>query len=311
MSRVFNLLRPHSRLAPTPSGFLHIGNVYSFVLTSLLAKSNAGSLRLRIDDIDSERTQDVFIDDILSQLEWLGIQIDEGPSSVEEFKKRFSQLLRLHEFDQALDELSSSHSLYACLCSRKDSVSNSSYSGNCREKNIPLDTPGAQLRIRTNAPLIIHFNDLLAGEQTIDLSHQMTDFVVRRKNGLPSYQLVSCVEDLKFKMDLIVRGEDLRLSTAAQVFLAQKLEPFKTPSSTNYLHHLLLEEQPGQKLSKSHQSLSLKRMREQGISKDEVYTFLARAFGFHNDKIHNFHDLLEATQNHELQLHTVPTISWS
>ena len=114
-----------SRLAPTPSGYLHLGNAFSFILTWLLVRRLGGKLHLRIDDLDAPRLNQDCLEDIFIQLEWLGLDYDNGPQGPDDHLRRFSQSLRLEEYMSALEEIRESGMLYACSCSRKQYLSKS------------------------------------------------------------------------------------------------------------------------------------------------------------------------------------------
>jgi len=231
-----------TRIAPTPSGFLHLGNVMSFLITADLAKG--AKILLRIDDLDRDRVEKEYVEDIFETLDFFGIDYDEGPRNYDEFENKWSQLHRLHLYNAALEKLRPH--VYACTCSRTQLVEDNP----CRYKDLPLDTPNASWRVRNK------------------------DFIVRKKDGFPAYQLSSVVDDLHFGIDLIVRGQDLWDSTQAQLYLAGLLEE---PAFTNiqFFHHPLLEVVPGQKLSKSAGDTSIQYLRKQGMSKDEILALIS------------------------------------
>lgn len=131
-----------TRLAPTPSGFLHIGNGASFVATWALARAQEGKILLRIDDLDAERMRPEYIEDIFRTLDWLGVDWDEGPFSAEDFFKNWSQHLRLDSYEKALQDLARTGHIYTCSCSRKDIRLNSKnglYPNTCRNKRLNID----------------------------------------------------------------------------------------------------------------------------------------------------------------------------
>ncbi|TDW95959.1 glutamate--tRNA ligase family protein [Dinghuibacter silviterrae] len=243
-----------TRIAPTPSGYLHLGNALSFALTA----GTGARILLRIDDMDRDRVSDAYVQDIFDTLRFLEIPWDEGPLDLEDYKKSWAQVHRLGLYHAALERLRAKNAVFACTCSRSQ-IKNGMYPGTCREKHIPLDTEGASWRLRTNAPL----------------PPDMQDFVVRKKDGFPSYQLTSVVDDLHYGIDLVVRGEDLRPSTLAQQYLAQVLEE-QAFSGILFLHHPLLVDMDGQKLSKSAGSTSIQAMRKEGRTAREVYGNIGR-----------------------------------
>ena len=261
-----------TRIAPTPSGYLHLGNAYSFVLTQELAAQHDAKLLLRIDDLDRERIQDAYVQDIFDTLHFLGIDWDEGPHDLDDYKNRYSQVHRLPLYTNLLDQLKEGGHVFACTCSRAQLVQQNAggaYPGTCRNKKIPLDTPGVNWRLDTAKEKILHLHTLNGEVEQYTLPASVKDFVIKKKDGYPAYQLASLADDLHFGIDLIIRGEDLLDSTLAQLYLAEVLgaSAFLT---THFHHHPLVKDTAGMKLSKSEGALSLKHWREQGRSRAEV-----------------------------------------
>lgn len=255
-----------TRIAPTPSGYLHHGNALSFLATAALARAAEGSLGLRIDDLDKARRRRVYLDDLFESLTWLGIRPDRGPRNSEDFLQHHSQHLRLSRYRQWLDQLAETGQVYACSCSRRQIRERSPdgrYPGTCRERGLPLDRPGLAWRVRVPETRRVTFAEWRQGERQIDLYQAMGDFVVKQKNGLPAYQIASLADDLDAGINFIVRGEDLRPSTAAQVFLAGLLN---APAFGRALfwHHPLLLDRHGGKLSKSEGAEALFNLRRRG-----------------------------------------------
>jgi glutamyl-tRNA synthetase len=242
-----------SRLAPTPSGFLHIGNLYAFVLTWLAVRQQQGKLLLRIDDIDNERSRPEYLENIFAWLDLLGLTYNEGPKSVAEFSQQWSQQTRLPLYEKLLQQLVATGKVYACNCSRKLITKNNGnglYQGTCRHKNISLSQPGVNWRIQVDEDAVITFEDEMLGMQKLQPAALMGDFVIRRRNGLPSYQIASLADDIHFGINFIVRGEDLLASTAAQLYLA-KLVHATDFLTAHFTHHPLLKNDAGEKLSKT------------------------------------------------------------
>ncbi|HEX8529770.1 MAG TPA: glutamate--tRNA ligase family protein, partial [Cytophagales bacterium] len=150
--------RVRSRLAPTPSGFLHLGNAFSFALTWLLVRHHGGTLLLRIDDIDNERRRPAYVDDVFQTLRWLQLDWDAGPKDPTDFEAHFSQLHALNRYAQLLEALRRAGVLYACNCSRSQvqaSSVNGLYPGTCRHRNLTLDTPDVAWRVHVPADTLI------------------------------------------------------------------------------------------------------------------------------------------------------------
>lgn len=227
-------LPPRVRLAPTPSGYLHAGNIYNFQRNVDIARSHPdGKILLRIDDMDAARTRPEYIVNIFETLDNLGIVPDEGPKSLLDFEENWSQRLRMHLYVDALERLRAGGHLFACGLSRAELAPfGNSYPVKLRHQGLSLDDPGVNWRIKTPEGFVL------------------PDFVVRRRGGLPAYQLASVVDDLYFDITHIVRGADLLSSTLAQKYLAQCLGAPEFQEIV-ILHHPLLLDEHGQKLSKS------------------------------------------------------------
>jgi glutamyl-tRNA synthetase len=233
------------RFAPTPSGYLHIGNALNFTLNWLAARLNGGKILLRIDDLDAERKRPEYVADIFKSLEWLRLDWDEGPKSPQDFEENWSQHLRLPLYFKQLDKLRQ-------------------YPAEFRQQGISLDAPDAAWRV------------------TSSLESGLEDFVVRRRDGLPAYQVASLADDLHFGITHAVRGADLEPSTASQRFLAECLKEDKF-LKINFLHHPLLTDERGMKLSKSEGAAALKRLRTAGESPAAVFQRAGALLGLEGD----------------------------
>ena len=254
-----------TRIAPTPSGFLHLGNIFSFAITAGMARRSSAEILLRVDDLDRGRVQREYMEDIFDTLRFMEIPWDRGPRGFDEFEREYSQVHRLSMYRGALERLREAGVVFACDCSRAQVLRASrdgGYAGTCRERGLSLDADGVSWRLRTED---------VAG----DLPVEMRDFVVRKKDGFPAYQLSSVVDDLHYGVDLIVRGQDLRASTRAQLYLSYALDAGAFRDITFY-HHRLLVTGAGEKLSKSAGATSIRFLRQQGLSAAEIYALIAR-----------------------------------
>jgi len=266
-----------SRIAPTPSGYLHIGNVVNFAITWLWVRQNKGSLRLRIDDLDTQRAKPEYIEDIFNTLKWLGLNWDEGPQSPDEQELKYSQQRRKARYDEWIEKLVETKRVFACTCSRKQLEELQAC--NCRDKNLSLSTPDAALRIYTPVDTIVTIDDINRGKIEVNLNNEMRDFVIRRRDGIAAYQVASLVDDIDFNINTIIRGEDLISSTAAQLYLSGLLNQ-TVFSETTFYHHPLLKNELGQKLSKSSGSTSIKFWRENGAKPEKFYSLLSDFLGW-------------------------------
>lgn len=267
-----------TRIAPTPSGFLHIGNALSFAITASIAKLEGADILLRIDDLDRERVRPEFLNDIFETLAQLGIGYSKGPVDPSDLGLNWSQKIRLDRYNSVIEQLAKTGALYSCGCSRKDlgDLSPNSPDHACRLRIEMLENE--PLRVRMPEDCVIHFKDEVKGELQIDLNEAMPDFIVRRRDGLPSYQIASLFDDVYYCVNLIVRGEDLLASTAAQLFLAELLGLDEFGRSAFY-HHKLITSKEGTKLSKSAGASSLKALRDLSVDTKMVFHELSAFIG--------------------------------
>ena len=235
---------------------------------------------LRIDDLDRERANQRYIEDIFDTLNFLQIPWHEGPRNPKEQEENYSQLRRMELYNALLQQLRAAGMLFACSCSRSEILQanpDGSYTGDCLDKKLSLDAEGVSWRLRTD---LIQEVAIKTGHGIVHtgLPATMRYFVVRKKDGVPAYQLASLADDLHFGVDLIVRGNDLWPSTIAQHFLAELLAaaPF---SDAVFYHHPLLTEAGGRKLSKSAGDRSIQYFRSRGGRPETVYSAIARAAG--------------------------------
>jgi len=262
--------------------------VLSFALTAAIAHKTGAKILLRIDDLDQQRVNPAYVQDVFDTLNFLEIPWDEGPRSLIEYHTEWSQLRRLDMYSDALQQLANQREVFACKCSRTQ-LQGSSYPGNCLNKSIPLDTPDTAWRLYTD-DRPISLKTLKNGTIADCLPEAMKNFVVKKKDDYPAYQLASVVDDLHFGVDLVVRGEDLYPSTLAQLFLAHVLGK---PAFNNiaFHHHGLLMESDNKKLSKSAGATSIKYLREQGLTAAQIYQAVGSMLGT-APPVQHFEDIL-------------------
>lgn len=259
---------PKGRFAPSPTGRMHLGNVFSALLSWLSIKSQGGSWLLRIEDIDPQRSHREYADLIMDDLEWLGLTWDEGP---------FFQSERGDIYEHELQKLDRLGLTYPCYCTRADILATQAphesdgrvvYKGTCR--NLVPDTHSGPAALRVRVPdegnANVTFTDGHYGTQTVDLATQCGDFIVRRKDGAWAYQLAVVVDDALMGIDEVVRGRDLLLSSPQQIYLARLLG-FRPP---RFVHLPLLCNTAGQRLSKRDRSLDMEALRSRHTAKEIV-----------------------------------------
>ena len=290
-----------TRIAPTPSGFLHLGNVFSFAITAAIARRSSAEILLRIDDLDRERVQREYVEDIFDTLRFMAIPWDRGPRGYDEFGREYSQVYRLPLYRAALERLREAGAVFGCSCSRAEVLRASRegvYPGTCRERGLLLDGGEISWRLRagagggwpeggadtgavgseggaSSAAEVLRVKVYPEGVVEAGLPPEMRDFVVRKKDGFPAYQLSSVVDDLHYGVDLIVRGQDLWASTLAQLYLSSALDAAAF-REIRFYHHPLLVTGAGEKLSKSAGATSIRYLRQQGLQAADIYALIAR-----------------------------------
>jgi len=270
-----------TRIAPTPSGYLHLGNAYSFLLTKALAKKHGAKILLRIDDLDRDRYRSEYVQDIFDTLDFLEIQIDQGPKNLLEMEFTWSQVHRLPLYTEALEQLKQKKLTFACTCTRAQILQidpTGVYLGQCLDRRLSLDREQVAWRINTLDADFLQFQEYPQQPKSSILPEEATCYVVRKKDGLPAYQLCSLIDDLHYGVDLIVRGQDLYPSTLAQLDLARLLGK-DTFAQTTFYHHPLLKSLDQKKLSKSAGSSSIKTLREEGKSLADLFLLLGKSLG--------------------------------
>lgn len=284
---------PVSRLAPTPSGFLHLGNAVNFLVTWAIVRARGGVLHLRIDDMDGIRFREDVLEDIFYSLEWLGLDWDLGPSGPMDFFSRHSLQLRKEFYREQLTLLGEkSGKTFACGCSRKEIQKRSQsglYPGTCRAAGKPFEAGTRAVRIKVDHDAMIRVNGIC-----IDLARVFGDFILWRKDDQPAYQLASLLEDEAAGITLVVRGEDLLHSTAAQIYLARCFGFTAFPSAC-FVHHSLVMGKDGEKLSKSRGAYALKDLRETGQGPEMAVKAAASVLGISPDRVLTAADLKTMT----------------
>lgn len=264
------------RLAPSPTGLLHLGHARTFWVAAERARAAKGRLWLRDEDLDPQRSREDFAIAMREDLRWLGIAWD----------AEMRQNERIAVYRRAMEALVSAGFAYPCYCSRKDlqqavhapheDDDEPLYNGRCRPHRV---AKGASLRAGTNYRFqvrdgeTVSFTDGNAGLQSFTAgcgSSDFGDFIVWRKDGLPSYQLACVVDDDAMGVTEVVRGCDLLRSTARQMLLQQALG-MRTP---RYFHCELVRDSHGTRLAKRHDVLSLRALRSSGCTPAEVIAML-------------------------------------
>ena len=263
------------RLAPSPTGHLHLGHARTFWTAQQRAKAAGGEMILRNEDLDSTRYKMAFVTQMLEDLRWFGFEWSAGPDVGGPFAP-YNQSERMGFYQAALEKLRIGNFIYPCTCSRKDirdavtaphaADDELIYPGTCRAKKLSTinSQPSTKVawRFRVPAGETIAFQDKNLGEQKFVAGKGFGDFVVWRGDGVPAYQLACVVDDAAMGITEVVRGADLLVSTARQILLYRALDA----PPPGFFHCELMRDAQGERLAKRHDALSLKILREQGFS---------------------------------------------
>jgi glutamyl/glutaminyl-tRNA synthetase len=265
------------RLAPSPTGYLHLGHARTFWMAQQRALDAGVTLILRNEDLDPERSRPHFVEAMIEDLHWLGLEWQEGPD-VGGPLGPYTQSQRVELYRNAWRRLLTQGWLYPCYCSRKDLAlamqaphdDEGIYPGTCRPASgrmAAADTSSAaNWRFRVPTEEVVEFEDGRFGPQRFVAQKDFGDFLVWRRDDLPSYQLAVVADDAAMGITEVVRGADLLKSTARQILLARALG---VPSPAWY-HCDLLRDEKGERLAKRHDALSLRRLRERGKQPQEL-----------------------------------------
>jgi glutamyl/glutaminyl-tRNA synthetase len=286
------LLHPSAyrgRLAPSPTGYLHLGHARTFRTAYERALRAGGVLLMRVEDLDESRSRAEFTRAIFEDLRWLGVRWQEGPDVGGPFAP-YAQSERRAFYAGAWARLVAAGRVYPCRCSRRDVARASEaphegqarphqhahddepvYPGTCRprEGQAPpfVGSPaGVNWRFRVNDGEEVVFDDLKQGRQAFVAGRDFGDFAVWRRDDVPAYQLAVVVDDALMKITEVVRGADLLKSTARQLLLQRALGY----ASPDYFHCDLVTDERGERLAKRHESLSLRALRASGVTPDEL-----------------------------------------
>jgi glutamyl-tRNA synthetase/glutamyl-Q tRNA(Asp) synthetase len=259
-----------TRFAPSPTGYLHLGHVVNAIYVWGVAQALAGDVIVRIEDHDRIRSRPAFEDALLEDLQWLGFVGDTATSIVR-------QRERDDIYHEALARLRRVAHVYACDCSRT-TFRGELYPGHCRHRGLE-ERPGRGLRLQFD-PGVEQAEDLLLGSIQQTPAEQCGDLLLKDRDGHWTYQFAVTVDDLHQRVTLVTRGADLLSSTGRQVRLGNLLRRAgvsNTPWPPHYLHHPLVLDEGGTKLSKSTGATGVRHLRATGLTPGEVIGMAAAA----------------------------------
>src|SRR3989338_7761677 len=272
------------RFAPSPTGYLHIGNVRTALFNYLFTKRHNGTFILRIEDTDFDRVKKEYEESILEDLKWLGLNWDEGPDCGGNYGP-YRQSERLNIYKELADKLLKEGKAYKCFCSeeelnkkRKESLSKGlppSYDGKCcnlsSEEIVSYEQKGIKPSTRFKVENgLIEFEDIVRGKITFNCS-DIGDFVILRSDGVAAYNFAVTVDDDLMKITHVIRGEDHLSNTPRQILLNQAMG-FDSP---RFAHLSMILGHDKSRLSKRHGAESVKELREEGYLPEAVINYLS------------------------------------
>ncbi len=278
------------RFAPSPTGYLHIGNARTALFNYLFARHTGGKLILRIEDTDRERSKKEYEEMLIEDLRWLGIEWDEGPDVGGDYGP-YRQSERLDIYNQYAERLLESGHAYYCYCSpeeleeeRKKALSEGRpprYSGKCRnltpEEREDYEKKGIKPVLRFKVPdgRFVIFDDLIRGHIEINVD-EFGDFVIVRQDGMPTYNFVVVVDDALMKITHVIRGEDHLSNTPKQILIYEALN-FDIPQ---FAHLPIILGEDRSKLSKRHGAVSVRAFKDEGYMPEALFNYLS-LLGWH------------------------------
>ncbi len=264
------------RLAPSPTGYLHLGHARTFWIAYERARAAGGALVLRNEDLDPHRSKPEYARAFMEDLRWFGIEWQEGPDVGGPYAP-YAQSERRELYVQTWRRLYDGGWIYPCECSRKDlaeaaqapheSNDEPIYSGKCRGRRWQAESPaGVNWRFRVPDGRALRFHDVAQGQQEFTAGSDFGDFVVWRRDDVPAYQLAVVADDNAMKITEVVRGCDLLKSTGRQILLYEALGV----APPAYYHCDLLVNEQGERLAKRSDALSLRALRAHGLRPEQI-----------------------------------------
>lgn len=288
-----------TRIAPAPSGSIHVGNARTALYNWLLARQSEGVFVLRVEDTDKKRATDEAYAAVIEDLRWLGLEWDEGPEVGGDFGP-YRQSERGDRYAAAAEDLLSKQHAYKCYCTAEElaerrkaaqaSGKPPGYDGRCRrlseEDRRRFEEEGREYALRFAVPegREVSFDDVVRGTITT-ASEQMLDFVIQRSDGSPTYMLAAAVDDALMGITHIVRGEDLIAATPRQLLLREAMAVTDVPV---FAHLPLLVDERGRPLSKRWGDVAVRAYREQGFMPEAMVNYLALLGWSYDDKTNIF-----------------------
>jgi glutamyl-tRNA synthetase len=288
-----------TRIAPAPSGSIHVGNARTALYNWLFARGNGGTFVLRVEDTDRKRATQEAYEAVIEDFRWLGLDWDEGPEVGGEFGP-YRQSERTGHYEKATARLLDSGHAYRCYCTpeelerrRKNALAEGKapgYDGHCRELTrqevaaYESEGRGFAVRFRVPSARTITFSDVIRGEISTETAG-IADFVIRRSDGSPTYMLAAAVDDAEMNITHVIRGEDLIASTPRQLLIREALGVLSVPV---FGHLPLLVDDSGRPLSKRWGDVAVRAYRDQGFTPEAMVNYLALLGWSYDDRTNVF-----------------------
>lgn len=269
-----------TRFAPSPTGALHIGSVRTALFCWLYARHHDGTFVLRIEDTDRERSTQMNVDAILDGLQWLGLDIDEGP---------FFQTQRFGRYAEVIGQWLESGKAYRCYCTREEletlraeqmaTGQKARYDGRCRARTEPREGISPAIRFRNPPDGQVVVEDLVRGRVMFQ-NAELDDLIIARSDGTPTYNFTVVVDDSDMQITHVIRGDDHLNNTPRQMnmLVALGVEP------PQYAHLPMILGADGARLSKRHGAVDVRDFREQGFLPEALLNYLVRLGWSHGDQ---------------------------
>ena len=300
-----------TRIAPAPSGSIHVGNARTALYNWLFARKNGGTFILRVEDTDAKRATDEAYAAVIEDLRWLGLEWDEGPEVGGDLGP-YRQSERLERYDATAQQLVAGGHAYRCYCTaeelaerRKSAMverKTPGYDGRCRrlsdDERAAFEAEGREFAVRFAVPpeRTITFEDKVRGPISTE-TKQIPDFVIQRSDGSPTYMLAAAVDDALMNVTHIIRGEDLIAATPRQLLLREAMAVADVPE---FAHLPLLVDEKGKPLSKRWGDVAVSAYREQGYLPEAMVNYLA-LLGWSYDDHTNVFSIEELVEKFSLE----------
>ena len=288
-----------TRIAPAPSGSIHVGNARTALYNWLFARHHGGTFVLRVEDTDRKRATDEAYAAVIEDLRWLGLDWDEGPEVGGDFGP-YRQSERGDRYASVAQDLLESDRAYRCYCTAEELAErrkkaqaegrSPGYDGRCRNlsdsERQRFEDEGRDYAVRFAVPerQQVAFEDVVRGTITTS-SEQMQDFVIQRSDGSPTYMLAAAVDDAHMGITHVIRGEDLISSTPRQILLREAMDVTDVPV---FAHLPLLVDERGRPLSKRWGDVAVRAYRDQGFLPEALVNYLALLGWSYDDKTNIF-----------------------